>query len=122
VSESALRFPAWIGIVCDDLEKQRRFYRDSLGLRELASGSDWLQFDFGPGATFELLARDRRRPQYDRRRYQVGFDVDDIATVRKHLLARGVQPITEIIRADEGGSRWAYFRDAEGNVFEITQR
>ena len=119
---TALRFPAWIGVVCDDLEKQRRFYRDSLGLSEVASGAGWLQLDFGPGVTFELLARDAGLPQYDRRRYQVGFGVDDITTARNWLLARKVQPATDIIDAADGASRWAYFYDAEGNAFEITQR
>ena len=33
----------WIGIVCDDFEAQRRFYRDVLGLKETRhdSGSAW---------------------------------------------------------------------------------
>ena len=32
--QSMLRWPVWIGIVCDDLQAQRRFYRDVLGLSE----------------------------------------------------------------------------------------
>ncbi len=28
-----LRWPSWIGVVCDDLEGSRRFYRDVLDFR-----------------------------------------------------------------------------------------
>jgi catechol 2,3-dioxygenase-like lactoylglutathione lyase family enzyme len=121
MTHPVLRFPRWIGVVCSDLQAQRRFYCDTLGLREIASGEDWLQLDLGSGVTFELLARSAA-PQYDRPRYQVGFDVGDIVALRDELIARGVQPITAVIESSDGASRWAYFRDLEGNVFEITQR
>jgi len=52
---------------------------------------------------------------------EVGFAVDDIQAVRTELLRRGVEPIGDIVD-DEAGSPWAYFRDPEGNVFEIKQR
>ena len=48
--------------------------------------------------------------------------VDDIRAARDELLAEGVELVTDIVRASEGEARWAYFRDPEGNVFEITQR
>ena len=42
--------------MADDLQAQRRFYRDVLGLRELESGEDWLQFELD-GNVFELTQR-----------------------------------------------------------------
>jgi predicted enzyme related to lactoylglutathione lyase len=114
----ALGWPMWVGLVVDDLERQRRFWGDLLGLPEASAGSDYVQFDMGGGRVFELLLRSEL-PQYDEPRFQIGFAVEDIATARAHLLRAGVEPLTEI----EGGeSTWAYFRDPEGNVFEITQR
>ena len=121
MGEGKLRFPVWIGVVCDDLEQQRTSYRDVLGLREATRGADWLQFDLGPGVTFELIGRSER-PEYDSARYQVGFAVDDIDAAWAKLPAAGVEAVTEVIDATSGDSRWAYFRDPEGNVFEITQR
>jgi catechol-2,3-dioxygenase len=38
---------------------------------------------------------------------------------RAGLIRASVEPLTEIEGED---SRWAYFRDPEGNGFEITQR
>ena len=46
--------------------------------------------------------------------------MDDIERARDELLGRGVQPITDVVDGDI--SKWAYFRDPEGNVFEITER
>ena len=42
-----LGWPCWIGVVVDDLERQRHFYRDILGFTEVAHGSDWAHFDLG---------------------------------------------------------------------------
>ena len=116
-----LRFPTWIGVVCEDFDRQRAFYREVLGLSEVAAGEDWAEYEMGPGVTFELVRRSGD-PEYDARRYQVGFVVDDIRSAREELLARGVEPITDVVEASGGGASWAYFRDPEGNVFEITQR
>lgn len=115
-----LGWPVWIGIVCEDLEKQRRFYRDVLGLSELKAANDWVWFDFD-GKLLELLAKSPR-PQYDRRRVSFAFEVDDIHSARAHLVANGVEPVTKIEGGSEALQYWTYFRDAEGNLFELVQR
>ena len=115
-----LGWPAWIGIVAEDMEAQAAFYRDVLGFLQTAAGEDYVQFEF-EGRTFEILARSAL-PQYDARRVQVGFVVDDIELARAELIAAGVQPISDIEGEATDISRWAYFRDPDGNVFEITQR
>jgi hypothetical protein len=70
---------------------------------------------------FELLARSEK-PEYDRRRVSFAFDVDDIRATRAELLARGVEPVTEIEGGPDTRQHWAYFKDAEGNLFEVVQR
>jgi len=116
---SQLQWPTWIGIVCEELDAQRRFYREVLGLQETGSGDGWVHFEFGSNL-LELIQRDPS-PEYEQPRYQVGYTVEDIEAARDHLLAAGAEQISEI----EGGAgqrnRWCYFRDPEGNVFEITQ-
>ncbi len=117
-----LAWPTWIGVVVDDLEKQRHFYRDQLGFREGGGGSDdWVHFEVPGGGLFELIRRDPS-PQYDARRYQVGFTVEDIHAAREELLRRGVETISAVEGEGSGSSNlWCYFRDAERNVFEVTQ-
>ncbi|HET7388883.1 MAG TPA: VOC family protein [Nocardioidaceae bacterium] len=104
----------------DDLERQRRFWGDLLGVDEHHSGPDFVHFNMRTGEDFEVIERSAE-PQYDRRRFQVGFEVDDIASAREELIQRGVEPVTDVIGGDSS-SPWAYFRDPEGNVFEIRQR
>jgi len=116
---SLIGWPIWIGVVADDLHAQAAFYRDVLGFRQVASGPDWVEFDFD-GRTIEILERSSL-PQYDVRRVQVGFEVDDIVLVRERLLAAGVEAVGTI-EGEGSRSRWAYFRDPEGNVFEIKER
>lgn len=66
-----------------ELDTQRRFYRDALGLPELAAGPDWVQFDFGQAGFLEIVQRSNA-PQYDRARYQVGYAAD-VESAREHL-------------------------------------
>ena len=116
---SKLRWPVWIGVVAEDMEAQSRFYRDVLGLKEVQRGEDWVGFDL-EGNLLEILARSDV-PQYDRPRVQIGFEVEDIAAVRQELIERGVEPISDIEGGPDSDGYWAYFRDPEGNVFEIKQ-
>jgi catechol 2,3-dioxygenase-like lactoylglutathione lyase family enzyme len=122
MTQPLIRWPSWIGVVVEDLDVARRFYGDVLGFHQVEATEEYVQFDMGDERTFELLAKDPSTPQYTERRYQVGFDVEDIRVARDELIGRGVEPISDIEGGSEAGSLWAYFRDPEGNVFEITQR
>ena len=115
------RWPNWLGVVVDDLDAQRRFYGEILGLEEVDAGDDWVQFDMGGLNLFELLRRSDE-PQYDRRRFQPGFAVEDVHAARGRLIERGAEPITPIEGGPAAGGYWCYFRDPEGNVFEVSQR
>ena len=117
---AALRWPVWIGIVCDDLKSQRHFYRDVLGLKELKSGEDFAWFDFD-GKLLELLAKSPL-PQYDRRRVSFAFEVDDIHSARRELIDRGVEAVTKVEGGPQSRQYWTYLKDAEGNLFELVQR
>jgi catechol 2,3-dioxygenase-like lactoylglutathione lyase family enzyme len=116
-----LSWPTWIGVVVDDLETQRRFYRDKLGFGETGGSEGWVHLEVPGGGLFELIQREPS-PQYESKRYQVGFTVEDIRVAREELIRQGVEPISEIEGEESGSSNmWCYFRDAEGNVFEVTQ-
>ena len=81
------------------------------------AGSSWTS-TAGP---FEILERSEL-PEYDARRFQVGFDVADIEAARDALIAAGAEAISRIHGGPASSNRWCYMRDPEGNVFEITQR
>lgn len=120
MKDIALKWPVWIGVVCENLEGQRAFYRDMLGLNEVRSGEGFVWFDFD-GKLLELLAKSAL-PQYDRRRVSFAFEVDDIRSTRDELLSRGVEAVTDIEGGPDARQYWAYFKDAEQNLFEVVQR
>jgi catechol 2,3-dioxygenase-like lactoylglutathione lyase family enzyme len=122
MGELKLGWPVWIGVVTEDLEAQRRFYGDVLGLPESDAGEDWVQFDMGSGHIFELLARDPNVPQYATRGTVVGFAVDDIQTSAAELAARGLEQVSDIEGGPDSRQYWCYFRDGEGTLFEIAQK
>jgi catechol 2,3-dioxygenase-like lactoylglutathione lyase family enzyme len=50
----SLGWPSWVGVVVDDLERQRRFWSNLLGLPEASAGADYVQFEMGgAGRIFE---------------------------------------------------------------------
>lgn len=116
-----LMWPIWVGVVSENVERQRRFYRDVLGFKELGAADSWVSFDMGWPNFFEIKGRSDD-PQYDQPRYQVAFAVDDIVTSRSGLIAGGVESVSEIVGKPEVGGYWCYFKDPDGNVFAISQR
>src|SRR5437899_299260 len=80
---------------------------------------DFVWFDVD-GKLLELLAKSPL-PQYDRRRVSFAFEVDDIHSARAKLIDRGVEAITEIEGGPQSRQYWAYFKDVEGNLFELVQ-
>lgn len=119
MAEPILGWPSWVGVIADDLERQRRFYRDVLGFKEVKSGEAWVWFDLG-GSLFEIIAKSKR-PEHSQRGFQVEFDVKSIHHAREELLVRGVQPVAEIRGGPEHLGYWCRFRDAEDNLFGIHQ-
>lgn len=113
-------WPTWIGVVVDDLEAQRTFWGEMLGVPEDHAGPGFAHFIMPTGEIFEVIERSEI-PEYNGRRFQVGFEVADIHGTRAELIRRGITPISEVM-GDDSPDPWAYFLDPEGNVFEIKQR
>lgn len=113
-----LGWPTWIGVVVENLDTERRFWGELLGLPEDYSTEDSVTFMTADGRWFELIERSEDA-EYNEPRFQVAFAVDDIKATYEQFVQRGVEAITPIYGDDEP---WAYFRDPEGRVFAIKQR
>jgi hypothetical protein len=107
------------GHVVGDQLRQRS--QVSPGKRVIARAGQLNVRVLGHDCVLELVQRSAE-PQYDRARYQVGYAVADIESARDRLVSSGVQQVTEIEGEAAAGGRWCYFRDAEGNIFEIKER
>jgi catechol 2,3-dioxygenase-like lactoylglutathione lyase family enzyme len=120
--ERTIGWPMWIGVVAGDLSRQRDFYGSVCGLRELKGTRDWIHFDLGPEGLFEIIALDPDSAEYRDPGYRVGFEVADIRAAARELVERGAEPVTDVLGGPDSTNYWSYFRDAEGNLFELSQR
>jgi catechol 2,3-dioxygenase-like lactoylglutathione lyase family enzyme len=105
-------------ILITDVERSRAFYRDVLGLKEIASPRTFdfvvAWFELG-NQQLHLLLKDRpdsRSPRH------FALRVDDVNAARAHLTARNV-PIEETTPIP-GADRF-FIQDPDGNRIEIIQ-
>lgn len=116
-NESLLQWPTWVGLVVKDLEAQRRYYRDVVGMKERRVGKEYVILDVGSNM-FELIAQSSG-PPYEHKGFHIGFAVAKIEEARAELISRGLEPVGEI--QSDAGNFWCYFKDPEGNLYQITE-
>jgi predicted enzyme related to lactoylglutathione lyase len=118
---------AYSGFAVDDLQKARKFYGETLGLKTSV-------LDEKNGLMSLHLAGDRgtlvyQRPDHTPATYTIlNFPVDDIDNAVDELTARGVRFETyDGFEQDEkgishgGGPAIAWFKDPAGNVLSVIQ-
>ncbi len=107
-----------VSVLITDVERSRRFYRDLLGLKEIAKPRTFdfvvLWFDLG-GQQLHLLLKDRpdtRGPRH------FALRVADVRAAREHCRAQGlaVDETVEIPGADR-----FFIHDPDGNRIEVIQ-
>ena len=118
---------AFSGFSVDDLDKARRFYEDTLGLRVSDEEMDGLmRLHLGSGAEVLVYAKHDHVPATFT---VLNFPVPDVEQAVDQLAARGVRfqhyenPPTDdkgIMRS--GGPLIAWFTDPAGNVFSVIQQ
>jgi catechol 2,3-dioxygenase-like lactoylglutathione lyase family enzyme len=118
---------AFSGFSVDDVEKARRFYEETLGLRVsvMQEMGGMLQLHLGSGAYVLVYGK----PDHTPATFTVlNFPVPDVDKAVDELAARGVRfehyddPPTDekgIMRA--GGPLIAWFTDPAGNVLSVLQ-
>jgi catechol 2,3-dioxygenase-like lactoylglutathione lyase family enzyme len=108
-----------------DLDRARRFYEETLGLRCVESGSFACVFDVRGTMLRVTLADEVASPGYT----VLGWQVTDLATTIDRLRERGVAMVRYPgMQQDEhgvwvtpGGDRVAWFSDPDGNVLSLTE-
>jgi len=115
-------------IICSDYEASKRFYTRVLGLRLLAehwreARRSWkCDLALPDGSQVELFSFENRppRPSWPEARglRHLAFAVADVAAVKAHLEAQGVE--VEDIRVDEyTGRRFTFFADPDELPLEL---
>lgn len=126
-----MKFDGYLAVLfVKDLDRQREFYENVMGLEREHGDDNSVAFILGPDALLLInhaAADDLLTPadvdHGDARgaRSVMVTVVDDVDAVYDELRAKGV----EFIRAPEDrswGMRCAHFKDPEGNVWEIHKR
>jgi catechol 2,3-dioxygenase-like lactoylglutathione lyase family enzyme len=105
-------------VIITDVERSRRFYRDVLGLKEIAKPRTFdfvvLWFDLG-NSHVHLLLKDNADVTSPR---HFALRVKDAAAARAYLQANGVK--TEETTPIPGAARF-FIRDPDGNRIEVIQ-
>lgn len=112
-----------------DVQRARRFYRDTLGLEEVDSltedGQDNIMFRVGDCSRFMLF----KRPHRSKAEHTIaGLRVDDLEETMDELEGRGVRferyDLPNLKTDERGIARmgdWkgAWFKDSEGNILAV---
>ena len=106
-----------VSVLVTDVAKARAFYRDVLGLKEIAPPREFdfvaLWFDLGGGQALHLLQKPTADTQSPR---HFCLHVADAVAARKHFAQRGVptEETTKVAAADR-----FFVRDPDGNRIEL---
>jgi len=109
-------------VAVTDLDRARLFFTDQLGLVPLEVTPFAIRFGAGNGSQVAV-----RRGQPNAGQTVAHFEVDDIETVVRDLIARGVtfeeyeSPKTIDFIAQVGPARGAWFKDPDGNIFGVRE-
>jgi len=138
------------GLIVSDLDRSIYFYHDILGLPFANEPTPWFEgpalekgvgvesarlrqvcFWVGDKSQMELIEYDNQPtyrggpvPNNHRGAAHVCFRVDDIASKKTELEAKGVVFYSDINVVDEGplsGWRWCYFSDPDGLALELVE-
>jgi len=113
---------AYVGFRVSNIEQARGFYEGVLGLEEAFR----VPSPDGPAAHYFKVNDDQfvrltadLKPGQDERLVEIGLQTSDIKTLRRMLVARGLQPAA-IVRGDDGSAACA-LTDPDGHRLRFLQ-
>ena len=119
-ADPAIRRLSQVSVNTHDLGRATAFYRDRLGLRLLFSAGSMAFFDL---AGVRLMLSPPERPEHDHPGSVLYFDVADIHSSHRTMVANGVSFEGEphlIARLASTDLWMAFFRDSEGNLLALS--
>ncbi len=108
-----------IFVTAHDLDRAKRFYRDTLGMRFLFDAPNMAFFDCGG---VRLMLGIPEKPEHDHPASILYYAVDDIEAAHTTLKDRDVKFLTQpqvVHKTDDSELRLAFFNDSEGNFLAL---
>jgi catechol 2,3-dioxygenase-like lactoylglutathione lyase family enzyme len=115
---SAISKLDFVGIPSRDAERSRAFYGETLGLRP----DEHARYEFWAGETCLAIWEPEKlgMPFAPQKNGHLALRVDDVATARAQLEAKGVEFAGDVF--DTGVCRMAFFTDPDGNDLMLHSR
>jgi catechol 2,3-dioxygenase-like lactoylglutathione lyase family enzyme len=117
----SIRGVAWLGLVSDRPET-RAFYRETLGLEQVAEDASYAFFKIDDRARLEVLASDTQTARRHKPGAPVfGFLVDDVEAALDEVRSKGYAADGTIHEwhDETEAHRWTYLEDPEGHVLQL---
>ena len=113
-----VRTVAWLGTAVDDVDAERAFYRDVLGMTDHGAVADFVLLTTADGDVVELFSGDDpARAEFSAP--VPGFLVDDLDSAVAELGESGASIVGEV---QEGStSRWLHLRTPNGVLVELLE-
>ena len=109
----------WLGTRTEAFDAMARFTIDIMGMTPARHTDDQVVFHLPDGDEFQIFSATNPGLPYDDQPV-AAFLVEDVASARAEMEAKGVAFIGEIEQA--GSFAWTYFRAPDGRVYELTHR
>ncbi len=113
-------------LLIEDFEKSLKFYRDTLGLKvKSQEGNQFAGFDL-EGTEMAIFQKDGATAMFPKKfmgtggGVNIGFQVKDINQACEELKAKGIE-IFEGPKTTPWGQKVAYFKDPDGNIWEVSE-
>jgi predicted enzyme related to lactoylglutathione lyase len=109
----------FVSVPVEDMERAKRFYAETLGLRSPNLDSAWSEFETG-NVSLYLVDPSAIGREFVPHSADIALRVPDVAATRAQLEAQGVAFHGDIL--DTGVCHMAFFRDSEGNALMLHRR
>ncbi len=119
MSASSVERTDFVSVPVQDMERAKRFYAETLGMRSPNLDSAWPEFETG-NVSLYLVDPAAIGREFVPHSADIALRVPDVAATRAELEAKGVTFQGEIL--DTGVCHMAFFRDSEGNALMLHRR
>jgi len=109
----------FMSVPVQDMERAKRFYSETLGLRSPNLGEAWPEFETG-NVSLYLVDPTRFGQAFAPHTAHIALRVPEVAAERAKLEEAGVEFYGEI--RDTGVCHMAFFQDTEGNALMLHRR
>jgi catechol 2,3-dioxygenase-like lactoylglutathione lyase family enzyme len=109
----------FVSVPVRDMERAKRFYRDTLGLQSPNWDDGWPEIETGNVSLYLVDPSRMGAADWEPHTGHIALRVPDVAAAKAELEGNGVEFAGE---HDTGVCNMAFFRDSEGNALMLHRR